>query len=229
MGKPRARNDQHPEPDGTSSQRRAVRRAGGAGRPQEGRGGHRGAGAARQGRGPRARRRPRLPLRLRHRAVPEQAVVRQDEAAHRPAVEAVRNGRVQFVPAHYENVYYHWMEKVRDWGISRQLWWATASRSSTARLRQPVVRNRARAKVVPALLVAAHSPDPDVLDTWFSSACGRSRRWAGPTRRWSWRKSIRTTRSSRRTRSSSSGRADDHHGMKFMGDIPFSKVVINRS
>lgn len=44
------------------------------------------------------------------------------------AIEAVEDGRIQFVPKQYENMYFSWMRDIQDWCVSRQLWWVTASR-----------------------------------------------------------------------------------------------------
>ena len=54
--------------------------------------------------------------------VSKQWFVRMEPLA-KPAIEAVRNGTIRFVPERFSKNYYHWMEKHRDWCISRQLWW----------------------------------------------------------------------------------------------------------
>ena len=48
--------------------------------------------------------------------------VKMDELA-KPAIEAVRDGRIKFVPERFDKLYFNWMEDIRDWCISRQLWW----------------------------------------------------------------------------------------------------------
>ena len=87
-----------------------------------------------------------------------------------PAIEAVRDGRIKFVPERFSKTYYNWMENVHDWCISRQLWWGhqipawycddcghvTVSRTDACECEACHSRNIHR--------------DPDVLDTWFSSA-----------------------------------------------------------
>ena len=45
------------------------------------------------------------------------------EPLAKPAVEVVRNGEVKFVPERFDKTYFHWMENIKDWCISRQLWW----------------------------------------------------------------------------------------------------------
>ena len=52
----------------------------------------------------------------------EQWFMKMDELA-KPAVEVVQEGKVKFYPKHWEKTYFHWMEGIRDWCISRQLWW----------------------------------------------------------------------------------------------------------
>ncbi len=87
--------------------------------------------------------------------------MRMDELA-RPAIDAVTSGRVKFHPERWQNVYLQWMENIRPWVISRQLWWGH---------RLPVYYRGDE------VYVGTEPPegegwerDPDVLDTWFSSA-----------------------------------------------------------
>ncbi|MCB0046102.1 MAG: valine--tRNA ligase [Caldilineaceae bacterium] len=90
-----------------------------------------------------------------------------------PAMEAVRNGDIQIVPERFEKVYFHWLENIRDWCISRQLWWghripiwygpddhAFAARSESD-AREQAMQHYGKD--------VALEQDPDVLDTWFSS------------------------------------------------------------
>lgn len=101
--------------------------------------------------------------------ISKQWFVRMEPLA-KPAVEAVKTGETNFVPERFDKIYYHWMENIKDWCISRQLWWGHR---------------------IPAwycsdcgeLIVSMNDPfecpkchgkhlrqDPDTLDTWFSSA-----------------------------------------------------------
>ena len=85
-----------------------------------------------------------------------------------PAVEAVRDGRIKFVPERWAKVYFSWLENVRDWCISRQLWWGH---------RIPVWYCKSCGELAVEMEDPVECPkcggeleqDPDVLDTWFSS------------------------------------------------------------
>jgi valyl-tRNA synthetase len=85
-----------------------------------------------------------------------------------PALNAVRDGRIKIVPEHYAKVYYNWMENIRDWCISRQLWWGHQIpvwyRSDGG---DPIVQvDDPDPADYPGVTL---TQDPDVLDTWFSS------------------------------------------------------------
>ncbi len=87
-----------------------------------------------------------------------------------PAIDAVKNGETKFVPQRFEKVYFHWLENIKDWCISRQLWWGhripawycedcgeiTVSKTGAAFCKHCGSKNIVQ--------------DPDTLDTWFSSA-----------------------------------------------------------
>ena len=89
-----------------------------------------------------------------------------------PAIEAVEDGRIQFVPKQYENMYFSWMRDIQDWCISRQLWWGHRIPAwYDAQGKVYVARNEAEVREqynLPADTVLKQ--DNDVLDTWFSSA-----------------------------------------------------------
>ena len=79
--------------------------------------------APREDRAASARRAPLLPLRHRGRAAAQRPVVRADGAARGAGAPAYRAGEVRFIPERWDDEYEHWMEGIRDWNISRQLWW----------------------------------------------------------------------------------------------------------
>ncbi|MBQ2273160.1 MAG: valine--tRNA ligase [Clostridia bacterium] len=88
-----------------------------------------------------------------------------------PAIDAVRNGDIKFVPERFEKNYFYWMENIRDWCISRQLWWGhriPAYYCDDADCGEMVV-SRDPVTVCPKCGKPMHQ-DPDTLDTWFSSA-----------------------------------------------------------
>ena len=92
------------------------------------------------------------------------------EPLAKPAIEAVKNGEIKFVPERFEKIYFHWMESVRDWCISRQLWWghripawycADCGAITVAKTAPTCCAHCGSAQI---------EQDPDTLDTWFSSA-----------------------------------------------------------
>jgi valyl-tRNA synthetase len=93
-------------------------------------------------------------------------------ALAKPAIEAVEDGRIEFVPKQYENMYFSWMRGIQDWCISRQLWWGHRIPAwYDAEGNIYVARDEAEARAkyqLPASLELKQ--DDDVLDTWFSSA-----------------------------------------------------------
>ena len=92
------------------------------------------------------------------------------EPLAKPAIEAVRDGRTTFVPDRFSKIYFNWMENIRDWCISRQLWWGHRIPAYYCDDCDHIVV----AKTVPDTCpeCGSHSlhQDPDTLDTWFSSA-----------------------------------------------------------
>ncbi len=88
-----------------------------------------------------------------------------------PAIAAVEDGRIQFVPKQYENMYFSWMRDIQDWCISRQLWWghripAWYDESGKVYVGRDEAEVRAKHNLGPDV---ALQQDNDVLDTWFSS------------------------------------------------------------
>jgi len=94
------------------------------------------------------------------------------ESLAKPAIEAVRSGEIKFVPENWDKTYFHWMENIQDWCISRQLWWGhqipawydEAGRVYVGRDETEVRQKHQLTDDV------ALKQDEDVLDTWFSSA-----------------------------------------------------------
>lgn len=92
-----------------------------------------------------------------------------------PALEAVEDDTIKFVPEKFRNIYRHWMEDVHDWCISRQLWWGHRIPAWYLPDGSVVVAETAEEALEearrknPALTAADLEQDPDVLDTWFSS------------------------------------------------------------
>jgi valyl-tRNA synthetase len=146
----------------------------------------------------------------------EQWFMKMDELA-KPALDVVREGKVKFYPAHWEKTYFHWMENLSDWCISRQLWWGH---------RIPVWYHKETKEIYcevdPPKDIENYTQDEDVLDTWASS--------------WIWAHAIFRTEEERRYYYPTSilVTAPDiiffwvarmiMSGMHFMKDIPFSHV-----
>ena len=91
-----------------------------------------------------------------------------------PAIEAVKSGKTEFVPKQWENTYFHWMENIQPWCISRQLWWGHQipawygpnGEVYVAESEADALKEAREAHGQDVVLTR----DPDVLDTWFSSA-----------------------------------------------------------
>lgn len=88
----------------------------------------------------------------------------------RPAEDVVREGRVRFVPARFEKIYLNWLGEVRDWCISRQIWWGHRIPAWYCRQCGETVVTRVDPTACPRCGSDQLEQDPDVLDTWFSSA-----------------------------------------------------------
>ena len=86
-----------------------------------------------------------------------------------PAIDAVRTGEVKFVPERFDKIYYNWMENIRDWCISRQLWWGHRIPAYYCQsCGKTIVSKEAPQKC--SCGYETFKQDEDVLDTWFSSA-----------------------------------------------------------
>ena len=86
-----------------------------------------------------------------------------------PAIEAVRSGDIRFIPERFSKNYFHWMENIRDWCISRQLWWGHRIPAFYCDDCNETVVTRETNPVCPKCGKPMRQ-DPDTLDTWFSSA-----------------------------------------------------------
>jgi valyl-tRNA synthetase len=96
------------------------------------------------------------------------------EPLARPAIEAVESGRIRFVPENWSKTYFEWMRNIRDWCISRQLWWghqipAWYDEAGNIYVARSEAEAHAQARAKLGREVALRR-DADVLDTWFSSA-----------------------------------------------------------
>ncbi len=164
----------------------------------------------------------------------------------KPAIEAVRKGRIKFHPSRWTKVYFHWMENINDWCISRQIWWGHripvwycgGDDHCTLACKEPIVSETTPTRC-PHCGSANLRQDEDVLDTWFSS-------WLWPFATLGWPLSTHPTEDR-----SDSGKQDLDYfyptsslftapeiiffwvarmmmaGFEFMGDIPFTDVYIH--
>lgn len=92
------------------------------------------------------------------------------EELAKPAIEVVKTGKVKFVPERFEKTYFHWMENVKDWCISRQIWWGHRIPAYYCEeCGEIMVLSESPEKCTKCGSKKIHQ-DPDTLDTWFSSA-----------------------------------------------------------
>ncbi|PWL71618.1 MAG: valine--tRNA ligase [Clostridiales bacterium] len=91
------------------------------------------------------------------------------EPLAKPAIEAVRDGKTRFIPERFEKIYFHWMENIKDWCISRQLWWGHRIPAYYCDACGEMVVSKDHVDVCPKC-GAKMRQDEDTLDTWFSSA-----------------------------------------------------------
>lgn len=145
-----------------------------------------------------------------------------------PAIEAVRTGRTRIIPDLWEKTYYEWMENIKDWCISRQIWWGHRIPAWYCEACQEVIVAKEEPRVCPRCHGQRLKQETDVLDTWFSSALWpfSTMGWPQPTKElevfyptsvlvtgfdilffWVARMMMM--------------------GLKFMGDVPFRDVYIH--
>ena len=101
--------------------------------------------------------------------VKQQWFVRMEELA-KPAIEAIKTGELKFVPERFNKIYLHWLENIRDWCISRQIWWGHRIPAYYCDECGEFVVAREMPEVCPKCGCKHFTQDEDTLDTWFSSA-----------------------------------------------------------
>ena len=149
----------------------------------------------------------------------------------RPAIEAVKTGRIRFIPENWAKTYFNWMEDIQDWCISRQIWWghripAWYDDSGNVYVARTAAEARSKYRLATDLPL---TQDEDVLDTWFSSAL-----WPYSTLGWPENKDPAL-----QTFYPTSVLVTGFDiiffwvarmimfGLKFMGDVPFHEVYIH--
>jgi len=145
----------------------------------------------------------------------------------RPAIQAVQDRRVRFHPERWTKVYMDWMEQIRDWNISRQLWWGHRIPIWYCACGELIAAKAAPARC-PRCAGTALAQDPDVLDTWFSSAL-----W--PMASLGWPRETEDLRYFYPTSTLVTGRDIIFlwvarmimFGLEFRGEVPFRDVYIN--
>ena len=101
--------------------------------------------------------------------IKQQWFVKMDELI-KPAVEGVKNGDIELIPASMDKTYYNWTDNIRDWCISRQLWWGHRIPAYYCKDCGGMTVSRDKVCTCPKCGSANVEQDPDTLDTWFSSA-----------------------------------------------------------
>ncbi len=101
--------------------------------------------------------------------IKQQWFVKMDELI-RPAVEAVKSGEIELIPERMDKTYFNWTDNIRDWCISRQLWWGHRIPAYYCDECGEIVVARKMPEVCPKCGCTHFTQDPDTLDTWFSSA-----------------------------------------------------------
>ena len=150
------------------------------------------------------------------------------EQLAKPAADAARSGRLRFTPSRWTSVYLHWMDNIRDWCISRQLWWGhripvwhcSDCGQQTCAREDPLACGSCGS--------AAIEQDPDVLDTWFSS-------WLWPLSTLGWPEETDDLATFYPTQTLVTGHEIIFFwvarmvmaGLAFKGELPFTDVVIH--
>ena len=142
-----------------------------------------------------------------------------------PALRAVEEGRIRFYPERWVKTYRHWMENIKDWCISRQLWWGHRIPAYTCAECGELVVSKTAPSACPKCGCARMVQEEDVLDTWFSS-------WLWPFSTFGWPQDTEALRKFYPTQSLVTGPDIIFFwvarmimaGLEFMGDIPFRDV-----
>ncbi len=150
------------------------------------------------------------------------------EPLAKPAIEAVETGRIVFQPEHWKKTYFEWMYNIKDWCISRQLWWGHRIPAWYCSDCGETVVARTEPSVCPECSSKKLERDPDVLDTWFSSAL-----W--PFSTLGWPEKTDDVKKYYPTTLMETGfdiiffwvARMIMTGLKFVGDIPFEKVYFH--
>ncbi|MFR5684617.1 MAG: valine--tRNA ligase, partial [Clostridia bacterium] len=101
--------------------------------------------------------------------ISDQWFVKMEELA-KPAIDAVRNGEIRFIPERFDKNYFHWMENIKDWCISRQLWWGHRIPAYYCEDCGKIIVSLERPEKCSKCGRTHLHQDEDTLDTWFSSA-----------------------------------------------------------
>jgi valyl-tRNA synthetase len=144
------------------------------------------------------------------------------------AIEAVRDGRTRIIPEVWEKTYFEWMENIRDWCISRQIWWGHRIPAWYCDGCGEVIVSKEVPTSCPKCGSGSLTPETDVLDTWFSSAL-----W--PFSTMGWPKETKLLKKFYPTSVLVTGfdilffwvARMMMMGLKFMGDVPFRDVYIH--
>jgi valyl-tRNA synthetase len=145
-----------------------------------------------------------------------------------PAIEAVRAGKITFTPQRWEKTYFEWMENIRDWCISRQIWWGHRIPVYTCAACEHEWAAKQAPGACPKCGKAEITQDEDVLDTWFSS-------WLWPFSTFGWPHENKDLRFYYPTNDLATAPEILFFwvarmimaGCKFMGEVPFSNVYLH--
>jgi len=146
----------------------------------------------------------------------------------KPAIKAVKSGRIKFTPEHWTKVYLHWMENIQDWCISRQLWWGHQIPVFYCKDCGEEIVEMQNPEKCPKCGSRNIEQDPDVLDTWFSS-------WLWPFSTFGWPEKTKDLEYYYPTDVLATASEIIFFwvarmimaGEKFMGEIPFHDVYIH--